>query len=63
MSTASLEGLQELPNDVLVVDAVVHAFNLDRANVATRYGQALWDGAHGMHAAFNPPGNCAPPEV
>ncbi len=60
---ASLEGLRPIPPDVLVVDAVVHAFNLSRDNIASRYGEALWQGAHGMHMHFNPPGVSVPPEV
>lgn len=62
-ATGRLEGLRPLPDDVLVVDAVVHPFNLSPGNVASRYGQALWDMSYGMHAHFNPPGRCLPPEA
>jgi predicted TIM-barrel fold metal-dependent hydrolase len=44
-----------LPDDVFVIDAVVHAFNLAEDNVAGRYGAQLHAFAHGLHARFTPP--------
>ncbi|MFM2042419.1 MAG: hypothetical protein RLY86_995 [Pseudomonadota bacterium] len=61
--TAVLDGLEPLPDDVLVVDAVVHAFNFDQSNIASRYGEALWAMGHGMHVHFNPPGIAAPADL
>ena len=51
----SIEGLRPIPDDVFVIDPVVHAFNLDPSNVATRYGQQLHDMSYGLHAGFSPP--------
>lgn len=44
-----------LPDDLFVIDAVVHALNLDRANVASRYGEQLWMMSHGLHQMMTPP--------
>ena len=57
---ANLTGLQRLPADVFVVDAVVHALNLDHANVASKYGQQLYDMSYGLHGMLSPPGRLAP---
>jgi predicted TIM-barrel fold metal-dependent hydrolase len=44
-----------LPDDLFVIDAVVHALNLDRANVASRFGEQLWAMSHGLHMLMTPP--------
>ena len=46
---------RRLPDDVAVIDPVIHAFNLDHANVASRYGEQLYQMAYGLHAGFSPP--------
>ena len=51
----SIEGLAPIPDDVFVIDPVVHAFNLDHANVASRYGEQLYQMSYGLHAGFSPP--------
>ncbi len=56
-------AFRPVPDEVFVIDAVVHAFNLSRANVASRYGEQLYQGAYMMHAGWNPPECVAPPEV
>jgi predicted TIM-barrel fold metal-dependent hydrolase len=47
-----------VPDDVFIIDAVVHAFNLSRENLASKYGEQLYHGAYMMHAGWNPPGVC-----
>ena len=34
--TASLEGLEPIPDDVFIIDPVVHALTLGRDNIASR---------------------------
>ncbi len=58
--TAPLDNLRPVPDDVLVIDAVVHAFNLSRENIASRYGEALWAQGYGLHCMLNPPHAHAP---
>jgi hypothetical protein len=43
-----------LPDDLFVIDAVVHALNLDRANIASRYGEQLWRMSYGLHRMLSP---------
>ncbi len=52
-----------LPADVFVVDAVIHALNLSRGNIASRYGQQLYDMSYGLHAMLTPPDRRAPADV
>ncbi len=52
---ASLEGLEAIPDDVFVIDPVVHALNLDKANIASRYGEQLHLMSHGLHRLLSPP--------
>jgi len=52
-----------LPADVFVVDAVVHALNLAPGNIASKYGQQLYDMSYGLHAMLTPPDRLVPPEV
>lgn len=44
-----------LPDDVFVVDAVIHAYNLDPANARNKYGDQLGALVAGIHATWNPP--------
>jgi len=60
---ASLDGLARLPDDVFVVDAVVHALNLDRANVASKYGEQLYQMSYGLHCLMTPPDRQVPAAV
>jgi hypothetical protein len=57
---ASLEGLTPLPDDVVVIDPVVHALNLSRENIASRYGEQLYQMSYGLHAMLSPPHALAP---
>lgn len=45
----------QIPDDVIVIDPVIHAFNLDRSNVCSKYGEQLYGMSHGLHAIHNPP--------
>ena len=60
---ADLTGLAPLPEDVFVVDAVVHALNLDPANIASRYGEQLWQMSYGLHCLMTPPDRRCPQAV
>lgn len=60
---ASLDRLAPLPDDVYVIDPVVHALNLDGANVASRYGEQLHAMSHGLHAMLSPPHALCPEPV
>jgi len=57
------DDLNPLPDDVFVIDPVVHALNLDRANVASRYGEQLYRMSYGLHAMLSPPHALAPEQV
>jgi predicted TIM-barrel fold metal-dependent hydrolase len=60
---ASLDDLPALPDDVFVIDAIVHALNLDRSNVASRYGEQLHRMSYGLHGMLSPPGAICPESV
>ena len=60
---ASLDGLSRLPDDVFVIDPVIHALNLDRTNIASRYGEQLWQMSHGLHCLLTPPDRHVPAGV
>lgn len=60
---ADLSRLEPLPADVFVIDAVVHPLNLDRGNVASRYGEQLWQMSYGLHRFLSPPDRVAPQSV
>lgn len=48
-------AVRSLPDDLFVIDAVVHALNLDRRNVASRFGEQLWAMSYGLHCLMTPP--------
>ncbi|PAX06780.1 amidohydrolase family protein [Sphingomonas lenta] len=60
---ADLSRLEPPPADLFVIDAVVHPLNLDRANVASRYGEQLWQMSYGLHRFLSPPDRVAPQSV
>lgn len=60
---ASLDNLPLLPGDVFVIDPVIHALNLDRENVASKYGAQLYAMSYGLHSMLSPPGALCPQEV
>ena len=60
---ATLENLPLLPDDVYVIDPVVHALNLDAANVASKYGEQLHTMSHGLHAMLSPPHALCPQDL
>lgn len=60
---ATLTGLRPIPDDVYVIDPVVHALNLDHANVASRYGEQLYHMSYGLHSMVSPPHALAPHDV
>lgn len=50
-----ISKLGAIPDDVFVIDPVVHAFNLSEDNVASRYGAQLHAMSYGLHSNFSPP--------
>ncbi len=60
---ASLDAVTPLPNDVFVIDPVVHALNLDHANVASKYGEQLYQMSYGLHGMLSPPHALAPHDI
>ena len=52
---ASYDHLPNLPDDVFVIDPVIHALNLDRSNIASKYGEQLYQMSYGLHAMLSPP--------
>lgn len=60
---AALDQLTPLPDDLFVIDPVVHALNLNRSNVASRYGEQLYRMSYGLHAMLSPPHALAPEPV
>lgn len=49
--------------DVFIADPVVHAFNFDRGNCISKYGEGMHDMAYPLHCGWNPPGIAVPPEL
>jgi hypothetical protein len=49
-----------LPDDLFVIDAVVHALNLDPRNIASRFGEQLWRMSYGLHRMMTPPDRWCP---
>lgn len=52
-----------IADDVFVIDAVAHAYNVSKANIRNRYGEALAGLIYGVHATWNAPENVLPPEI
>ncbi|MBL0923794.1 MAG: amidohydrolase [Sphingomonadaceae bacterium] len=61
--SASLENLPLLPDDVFVIDPVIHALNLDTSNVASKYGQQLYQMSYGLHSMLSPPTALCPQAI
>ena len=62
METSRLPA-PRLPSDVFVVDAVIHALNLAPGNIASKYGQQLYDMSYGLHCMLTPPDRLVPQSV
>lgn len=60
---APYEHLLNLPDDVFVIDPVIHALNLDQGNVASKYGEQLYQMSYGLHAMLSPPQALCPQDV
>lgn len=60
---ASLEGLEPIPDDVFIIDPVVHALNLSQGNVASRYGEQLYRMSYGLHTILSPPHALCPQDI
>jgi hypothetical protein len=60
---ADLSQSKPIPDDVFVIDAVVHSLNLHPDNVASKYGQQLWNMSYGLHCFLSPPDRIAPQPV
>jgi uncharacterized protein len=60
---AALDPKPPIPDALFVIDPVVHALNLDRSNVASRYGEQLYQMSYGLHAMLSPPHALAPQPV
>lgn len=58
----AIEGHQ-LPDDVFVLDAVTHAYNLAPDNARNKYGLQLGALVAGIHETWNPPELTMPQEV
>ncbi|MDT3678774.1 MAG: amidohydrolase family protein [Burkholderiaceae bacterium] len=52
-----------IPDDVFIIDAVAHAYNLSKPNLRNRYAEALAGLIYGVHATWNPPDLVLPPEI
>ena len=50
-----VNAMLRLPDDVFVIDPVIHALNLDDANVASKYGAQLHAMSYGLHSLISPP--------
>lgn len=57
---ADIHAARPLPDDVFIIDPVIHAVNLDHANVASKYGQQLYDMSYPLHTMFSPPDRICP---
>lgn len=51
----TVQAGEALPDDVFVIDAVIHAYNLDPSNARNKYGLQLGELIAGIHATWNPP--------
>lgn len=60
---AHYENLPLLPDDVFVIDPVIHALNLDADNIASKYGEQLYQMSYGLHAMLSPPDALCPRDV
>ncbi len=60
---ASLEGLEPIPDDVFIIDPVVHALNLSQGNIASRYGEQLYLMSYGLHSMLSPPHALCPQDL
>jgi hypothetical protein len=60
---ASYHHLPNLPEDVFVIDPVIHALNLDHGNVASKYGEQLYQMSYGLHTMLSPPEARCPHDV
>jgi uncharacterized protein len=60
---ANLSDLSPIPYDVFIIDPVVHALNLDHDNVASKYGEQLYQMSYGLHSMLSPPHALAPHDV
>jgi predicted TIM-barrel fold metal-dependent hydrolase len=52
-----------IPDDVFVIDAVAHAYNVSKPNIRNRYGASLAGLIYGVHATWNAPEYVLPPEI
>jgi predicted TIM-barrel fold metal-dependent hydrolase len=55
--------LAPIPDDVFIIDPVVHALNLDRSNIASKYGEQLHAMSYGLHTMMSPPDRQCPQDV
>jgi uncharacterized protein len=60
---APYQHLPNLPDDVFVIDPVIHALNLDPCNIASKYGEQLYQMSYGLHAMLSPPEALCPQDV
>jgi len=52
-----------IPDDVFVIDAVAHAYNVSKPNIRNRYGASLAGLIYGVHATWNAPEYVLTPEI
>lgn len=60
---AQYNDLPPLPGDVFVIDPVIHALNLDAGNVASKYGEQLYQMSYGLHTMLSPADAVCPHDV
>ncbi|MEE4155239.1 MAG: amidohydrolase family protein [Erythrobacter sp.] len=47
-------SLEPIPDEVFIIDPVVHALNLDAGNIASKYGEQLHMMSYGLHTMMSP---------
>jgi len=57
------DTLEPIPEDVFIIDPVVHALNLDRSNVASKYGEQLHIMSYGLHTMMSPEDRQCPHDI
>ena len=62
-SGSNAKPMEPVNDDVFIIDAVVHAYNLSPDNRKNRWGESLANLVYGVHATWNPPELTMPPSA
>ena len=62
-AAAAAATASPVPDEVFVIDAVAHAYNVSKPNIRNRYGTSLAGLIYGVHATWNAPEYVLPPEI